>query len=263
MATGSQEKNDPQVPEGAVRLNKVLAGAGVCSRRGADELILQGAVRVNGETISTPGVKVVPGKDRIEVRGVPIQTVEPETRTHEYIVLFKPVGVVTTASDPRGRRTVLDLLPKEVRALRPFPAGRLDYNSEGLLLLTTDGEVVYRLTHPKWHLEKVYHVVVRGVVPQEALDAMQRGMRLSEGETLAPVGVSVFKVKDERTTLEMVLIQGVNRQIRRMCRDLGLEVFWLRRVRQGPLELGDLEPGGWRNLSQSEAVDLRKAVGLG
>ena len=253
-------RNTQNMPEEFVRLNKVLASAGVCSRRKADEYIQAGRVTVNGQVADTPGVKVVPGKDRVAVDGEPIGA--PETKRQEYLLLHKPVEVVTTAKDPQGRRCVLDLLPRDLRAKRVFPVGRLDFYSEGLLLLTTDGELTHRLTHPSHHLPKVYHVAVRPAPSQKQLDTMRRGMRLAEGETLAPVTVDILREKGNTVWLEMTLIQGVNRQIRRMCRDLGLNIVKLRRVRQGPVALGDLPPGKWRRLSGKEVAALKKAVGL-
>lgn len=242
-----------------LRLNKFIAQCGIASRRGADDLVFAGKVTVNGVPADSPGIKVDPGRDEVLVDGKRAALPGKDGIT---LILHKPVEVVTTASDPQGRRTVLDLLPPEVQDLRPFPVGRLDFFSEGLLLLTTDGELCYRLTHPKWHLPKVYEVTVRGKVPSSAVEIMRKGMTLKDGEKLAPARVFVKKPVAGAQVLEITLIQGVNRQIRRMCQDLGLTILRLSRVRQGPLELGNLKRGTWRELSAKELSDLKKAVKL-
>lgn len=244
--------------ENSVRLNKFLAQNGLCSRRGADELIRQGAVTVNGR-VAEAGTKVDPAQDEVAVHGRPVAQARTATLT---IALHKPVQVVTTARDPQGRTTVLDLLPPEIRKLRPNPVGRLDFLSEGLLLLTTDGELCNRLTHPRHHVPKTYRVRLRGRVSDEALRSMRSGMTLVEGEVLAPVPTRVLSEAFGETLLEMILVQGVNRQIRRMCRDLNLTVLQLTRTAQGPVPLGDLQPGAWRELTPRELRDLRKAAGL-
>lgn len=255
---------DKGVAEG-VRLNKALADAGVCSRRRADELVFAGRVRVNETVADSPALRVVPG-DRVELDGRPVQLKASEEKVC-WLMLNKPVQVVSTASDPEGRETVLDLVPDPWRRRRLFPVGRLDYFSEGLILLSDDGELAHRLTHPRWHLSKVYHVLVRPEDGEDsvpaALSLMRRGMTLAEGEKLAPVEVRVLPSKSSRgILLEMVLHQGLNRQIRRMCRDVGFTVLRLRRVKEGPLELGSLAPGRVRPLSDLEVAALRRAVGL-
>ena len=242
-----------------VRINKYLAQCGVASRRGADELVQAGRVTVNGLPADQPGVKVRPGLDEVAVDGRPVR---PTTEPDLVLAVHKPVQVVTTLDDPQGRPTVLGLLPRELAGRRPVPVGRLDYFSEGLLLMTTDGELCHRLTHPGHHLEKVYEVLVRPVPSPEALETMRQGMTLAEGETLAPVGVDPGPVVAGSQVLALTLIQGVNRQVRRMCRDLGLTVLKLKRVRQGPVRLGDLAPGQWRELTGDEAGTLYRAVGL-
>ncbi|MGE4552554.1 MAG: pseudouridine synthase, partial [Desulfovibrionaceae bacterium] len=216
-------------------------------------------VRLNGAVVTSPGVKIRPGVDRLEVSG---REVRPAAGPELTLLLHKPVEVVTTLRDPQGRRTVLDLLPPEVQARRPAPVGRLDYFSEGLLLLTTDGELCHRLTHPSRHVDKEYEVLVRPPARPEHLEAMRRGMTLAEGERLAPARVEALAPDQGRQTLRLTLGQGLNRQIRRMCRDLGLTVLRLRRVRQGPVRLGDLPPGAFRELQPRELAALRRAVGL-
>lgn len=243
---------------GAVRLNKALAQAGVCSRRSADELINSGRVTVNGEPAGL-GATVRPGLDDVRVDGRPVAA---PSEAHLYFMLNKPVEVVTTARDPQGRRTVIDLMGQEAKGRRLFSVGRLDFFSEGLLILTTDGELANRLMHPSWHLPKLYRVTVREDVPAAALEAMRSGMTLAEGERLAPVKAGVVRKDSRSSEIEMELAQGVNRQIRRMCRDLGLTILKLVRVAQGPLRLGDLPKGRHRPLGPDELAALRKSVGL-
>lgn len=259
-----QQEEIERVAEG-IRLNKALADAGVCSRRRADELIFAGRVRVNGVPAENPGQRVLPG-DGVSLDGRPVR-LKAEQADHCWLMLHKPVRVVSTASDPDGRETVLDLVPEPWCRRRLFPVGRLDFFSEGLILLTDDGELAHRLTHPRWHLSKVYHVLVRpergeaSVAP--ALSLMRRGMTLAEGDRLAPVEVRVIPGAPARgVLLEMVLHQGLNRQIRRMCRDVEFTVLRLKRVKEGPLELGGLPSGRVRPLSAVEVTALRRAVGL-
>ncbi|WP_368365012.1 pseudouridine synthase [Desulfolutivibrio sulfoxidireducens] len=253
------------VPVQALRLNKALSQAGVCSRRRADELVLAGKVAVNGVVIHEPGLKIDPNRDNVVVDGQKVDFLP--LKEHLYLLFHKPVQTVTTASDPQGRTTVFDLLPPTVRRAGLFTVGRLDYFSEGLLVFTDDGELVHRLTHPSTHVPKIYRVLVRGEVTEGMLATMRGGMRLAEGEILAPVTVSVLEhdpdhAPGSRTLLEMRLIQGVNRQIRRMCRDLGLTVLRLVRTQQGPIHLGDLPRGQTRPLTPAEVASLRDAAGL-
>ncbi len=242
-----------------VRLNKYLADAGIASRRGADALIQSGRVCVNGLIQREPGTKVVPGHDTVLCNGALVATGQD---IPAYVMLHKPVHTVTTVHDPQGRKTVLDLLPENLRKQRLFPVGRLDYMSEGLLLLTNDGEVTLRLTHPSYEHPKKYEVLVREAVTEKILRGMRQGMRLKEGERLAPVEVDAIPTASGATLLRMTLRQGVNRQIRRMCRDLDLTILRLRRVELGPLLLGALEPGAWRVLSADETLALKSSLGL-
>ncbi|WFS60888.1 pseudouridine synthase [Pseudodesulfovibrio thermohalotolerans] len=247
-------------PSDSIRLNKFIAQCGVASRRGADEMVFAGRVTINGSVADSPGVKVTPGRDNVCVDGKSIgQQADAADLT---IMLHKPVETMTTAKDPQGRKTVLDLLPPEIRKRRPFPVGRLDFFSEGLLLLTTDGDLCYRLTHPKYHLPKVYLVTIRGSVPQKAVQTMRQGMTLKEGDKLAPAKVRLKKPVAGTQQLEITLIQGINRQIRRMCDELGLTILRLRRVSQGPVALGNLKRGAWRELTAEETAALKKNVGL-
>lgn len=247
-------------PSDTLRLNKFIAQCGVASRRGADDMVFAGRVTVNGEPADSPGLQVDPDRDEVAVDGKIIG--RKASAGDLTLMLHKPVETMTTARDPQGRKTVLDLLPPEIRKKRPFPVGRLDFFSEGLLLLTTDGDLCYRLTHPKYHLPKVYVVTIRGSVPQRAVQTMRQGMTLREGDKLAPATVRVKKPVAGTQQLEITLIQGVNRQIRRMCEELGLTILRLARVRQGPISLGDLKRGEWRELTAEETAALKKDVGL-
>ncbi len=223
---------------------------------------MAGKVVVNGVLSREPGVRIDPFRDDVVVDGQKV-AFSPQ-KTHIYLVFHKPVQTVTTASDPQGRPTVYDLLPSDIPRQGLFTVGRLDFYSEGLLLFTDDGELTHRLTHPSTHVPKIYHVLVRGQVSEHTLAAMGQGMRLAEGEILAPVAATVLhRESPDRTLLSLRLIQGVNRQIRRMCRDLGLTVLRLVRVAQGPVELGGLPRGTFRPLTPEEVSALRAAAGLG
>lgn len=246
----------PAVQTATIRLNKAIAQAGICSRRAADRLIQDGLVRINGAVVNSPGIQIDPGKDQVLVKGRPLPSLSVQEAEHLYLAMYKPSGIVTTAKDPQGRQTVLDLLPVHLRRRRPVPVGRLDLLSEGLLLLTTDGGITLRLTHPRYDHSKVYHVLVRGQVTQDKLETMRNGMRLVEGEQLAPVQIRILRRDPPQTLLEMTLHQGINRQIRRMCRDMNLHVARLIRVQHGPVQVTGLAPGAWRHLSAKEIHDL-------
>lgn len=243
-----------------IRINKALADAGICSRRKAETLVAQGLVSVNGQTIVDLATKVDIDKDAITVGGVPITT---STADRTYIMLYKPVQIMCTSHDPEGRTTIMDILPAQWQKKRLYSVGRLDYFSEGLLILTDDGVLAHALTHPRHHCAKVYEVCVRENVTDAMLTTMRRGMTLEEGEKLAPVGVSAIShISGHSTTLRMTLHQGVNRQIRRMCRDMQLTPLRLTRIAQGPLSLGNLTNGTTRELSQQEVAALRHSCGL-
>lgn len=259
--TGPGSSSGPSLDPGqcgpGLRLNKALAQAGLCSRRAADELVSAGRVLVNGLPAS-PGVLVTPGRDEVTVDGRPVKLAgAAPSRT---ILLNKPVEVVTTSADPQGRVTALSLIKDMAGPDRFFSIGRLDYYSEGLLLLTTDGDLAQALMHPSTHVPKTYEVLVRGPDVEAGLARMRQGMTLAEGERLAPVKARVLSRQGrDRTLVEMILVQGVNRQIRRMCRDTGLTVLRLARVAYGPLTLGSLARGRARELAPSEIEALRKA----
>lgn len=248
-----------------IRLNKALADAGICSRRKADELIFAGFVMVNGVKAESPAQRIDREKDEVVCQGKKV--VFATQKKACVLMLHKPISVVSTVKDPEGRRTVLDFLPAAYKGRRMYPVGRLDFFSEGLLLLTDDGELANRLMHPRWHMPRIYHVKVRlphnGYHLEKTLACMQKGMTLKEGEELAPVKVEMLtRQKNLELWLAFTLSQGINRQIRRMCRDTGLTILTLRRVQQGPLQLGDLPKGQVRELTDEEMQELRRQVGL-
>jgi 23S rRNA pseudouridine2605 synthase len=234
----------------AERLQKVLARAGYGSRRAAEALIAAGRVRVNG-AVATLGAQADPATDRIEVDGRPVAAPAIEVT----LALHKPEGYVVTRADEQGRPTVYDLLPGAPPHLRYV--GRLDVATSGLLLLTTDGELAHRLTHPRYRVEKVYDVLLDEELPAEASDRLVRGVRLEDGMT-AP---AVVERRGERR-IRITIVEGRNRQVRRMCEAVGRRVVWLRRVAVGPIRLGGLAAGASRPLTAPEEAALRRLVGL-
>jgi pseudouridine synthase len=237
------------------RLQKILSAAGIASRRKAEELIQAGEVSVNGRVVTELGAKADRRVDRIAVKGRPLHLGVPRV----YLMLHKPVGVVTTLSDPQGRPTVRDLLAK-VRT-RVYPVGRLDYHSSGLLLLTNDGELAQRLMHPRYEVPKTYWAKVKGVPTAETLARLSRGVRLEDGRT-GPATVRRLRGQGEKAWLEITIAEGRRREVRRMCEKVGHPVEKLSRVRLGPVQLGKLLPGRHRDLSAREIAELRHAVGL-
>lgn len=229
------------------RLQKILSESGVCSRRKAEEYIVAGCVKVNGITAKL-GEKADATRDAIEVNGVTVGRTEEK----RWLMLHKPRGYVTTLSDEKGRKTVAALV--ENCGCRVWPVGRLDLDSEGLLLFTNDGEGTHRLLHPKHEIEKEYHVAVRGNIAS-ALPILNGAMRL-DGELLAPAQVTCLSETAEGGKLSVVIHQGKNRQVRRMCAMAGLEVRRLKRVREGTLRLGSLPLGKWRWLTEDEVKRL-------
>ncbi|MDI6844068.1 MAG: pseudouridine synthase [Anaerosomatales bacterium] len=245
--------SDARKPE---RLQKFLARAGVASRRRAEELIAAGRVRVNGETVTTMGVKVVPGCDAVEVDGV---EVAPPT-IHVYLMLNKPAGYVTTLKDPLGRPIVADLIPDTGR--RVFPVGRLDADTTGLLLLTDDGEFAQMLMHPRFHVPKTYLARVEGRPTERALQRLRDGVVLSDGPT-QPAQTELVDVGDGSSLVRITIREGRKRQVRRMLKHVGHPVIELHRERIGPLALGDLPEGAVRELTPEEVAALRTAAERG
>ena len=228
-----------------MRLNAYLARAGVASRRRSDELIKAGRVTVNGE----PGQlnTFVARRDRVELDGAPVE-LQPLT----YVLLHKPAGAVTTASDPQGRRTVVDLVEHESRVV---PVGRLDADTTGAILLTNDGELAHRLAHPRYEVEKVYEAEVEGEPSEETLERLRAGIELDDGPT-APAQAQLL----ERGTVELSIHEGRKHQVKRMLAAVGHPVTRLHRSRYAGLTLEGLEPGAWRELTPDEVASLREAA---
>jgi pseudouridine synthase len=233
----------------AERLQKIMAQAGIGSRRACEEIIRQGRVEVDGE-IATLGLKADLGRQRIVVDGQPLSRTEPLT----YVAVHKPRGILAVTQDDRGRRTVRDLvtLPGHL-----YPVGRLDATSEGLILLTNDGELANRLTHPRYEHDKEYHVLVQGFPSDATLRKWRRGVYL-DGRRTAPATVTRRRQEKGTTWLRIVMREGRKRQIRRVASSLGHPVLRLIRQRIGPLQLGKLQAGEWRHLSKQEIQALRR-----
>jgi pseudouridine synthase len=243
-----------------IRLHKALADAGVASRRACERLIAEGAVTVNGTLVTTSPAWVDPDSDRIAVSGQKINT-RPRL---VYVLFFKPRGVICTSGKDGDHRRAIDLVnhPSDVRL---FPVGRLDIDSSGLLLMTNDGELANRLTHPRYHLPKVYEVTVRGSVDDTEVKRMERGLYLSDrkrqqGDRTKPSRLTVLRRDRDRTRLRMELREGRNRQIRRMMALVGHPVKRLRRVQIGPLKLKGLRVGEWREPTGREIAALKRAA---
>jgi len=238
-----------------IRLNKFIAICGIASRRKADELIKQGRVTVNGEIVEKLGIKVDPEKDVIEVDGKKITYKEKLI----YLALYKPKGYIVSLKDPYNRPKVMDLLPgfKE----RIFPVGRLDYDSEGILLLTNDGELAYRLMHPRYKIERIYRVEVKGIPGPEKLEKLERGIPLY-GKRTAPSKVKLIAKKGKRALLEIRLYEGRKRQVKLMFLAIGHPVLKLKRISFGGITIKGLKPGEWRYLTKNEIEMLKKTVKL-
>ncbi|MFH1075512.1 MAG: pseudouridine synthase [Pseudomonadota bacterium] len=232
----------------AERIQVILARAGVASRRRSEDLVRQGRVTVNGALVTQPGFMATVGKDDIRVDGRPVSAREPKLS----VMLNKPRQVVTTAFDPQGRVTVLDIV-KGVNQ-RLFPVGRLDYETEGLLLLTNDGLFANRLQHPRYGVEKIYMAKVRGEPCPDAMDRLKNGIFI-DGRMTAPARVKKIKETRLHTWIEITIHEGRNRQVRRMCEAIGHPVLRLIRIGYGPLRLGNLRPGRFKLLKKNE-IDL-------
>ena len=238
-----------------MRLHVFIAHSGLCSRRAAEKLIEEGRVEVNGELVIEPGTKVEEN-DEVRVDGHPVKIAR-----HYTVLMNKPTGVVTTLSDPQRRPTIVRYLPDYGVTLKPV--GRLDMDTEGLLICTNDGEFAHRLAHPSFELEKEYVAVVEGVPTAKALNDLRRGVFI-EGRRTAPAKVEVIHTEDKKQTtgLRITIHEGRKRQIRQMCELVGFPVKTLRRVRIGPLRIRGMRPGECRLLGKEELNELRKIVGL-
>ncbi|MBR3815487.1 MAG: rRNA pseudouridine synthase [Clostridia bacterium] len=240
--------------DGKVRLQKYLAECGVASRRKCEELIENGKVKVNGHT-AVIGDKINPKKDLVTVSGKKIIAQKENT----YIVLHKPRGFITTMSDEMDRKCVAELI-KDLK-VRVFPVGRLDRDSEGMLLFTNDGEFANAMTHPTKHVPKTYRVTVRPSINEEQLTSLTTGIVIDDRKT-APAEVHVVTKEENRVVLEIILYEGRNRQIRKMCEEVGLEVARLKRTAIGSIKLGMLKQGSWRHLTDDEVRKLMIAAGM-
>ncbi len=240
--------------DGKVRLQKYLSECGVASRRKSEELIEQGAVRVNGQ-VAFIGDKINPKSDTVTVKGKKII----KLKSHTYIMLHKPRGFITTMSDERDRKCVAELI-KDVPG-RVYPVGRLDRDSEGMLLCTNDGEFANAMTHPRKHVPKTYRVTVRPTITQEQITELTTGIVIDDRMT-APAEIRVITREEGRVVLEIILYEGRNRQIRKMCEAVGLEVARLKRTAVGSVKLGMLKQGDWRDLTEDEVRKLMIAAGM-
>lgn len=232
-----------------IRLQKRIADSGFCSRRAAEDLMQKGKVKVNGKVVTTLGSKVVES-DKIEVDGKKLKFATENIT----LAFHKPAGVITSKRDPHHKNTVMDLLPSEYQNLKPV--GRLDKDSEGLLLLSSNGELIQRLTHPKFGHEKTYEVLVKGLVKADKLRVLETGKMKLDDKLLQPMFYRVLNSKDRKTWLELKLTEGRNRQIRRVLDALGFPVVYLKRTAIGQLPLGDLAKGEYRLLTSSDLEKL-------
>jgi 23S rRNA pseudouridine2605 synthase len=241
-----------------VRLQKIIAGSGISSRRKAEEYIRHGLVTVNGETVMTLGTKVDPLHDHIKVNGRHLKSKLPDM----FVMLNKPVGYLSTLHDPDGRPTIRQLMPKP--SLRLFPVGRLDFDSEGLLLLTNNGDIAQACLHPTHHVQKTYLVKVKGVLEDSQVQQVQqlrRGVALEDGQT-APAKVKKAGKAQANSWIEITIHEGRKHQVKRMFDHIGHPVIRLKRIQFGPLNLGKLLPGKTRYLTDNEANDLRHLLSL-
>lgn len=234
------------------RLNRAIAATGFCSRRRADELIASGKVVVNGNVVSDFNYAVDMSRDSLIVDGQPLKA-----KRLDYVVVYKPQGVVTTCSDEMGRESILELLPRNLAHLKPV--GRLDMDSEGLIILTNDGDLAQSLAHPSQHVFKRYEALVEGKITDAALKQLAKGMKLDDGFTL-PAETTLIKRSEDESIFEIAIREGRNRQIRRMCAKLGYPIIRLVRVAIGGLQLGEMEPGEWRHLTVREIKALKSGL---
>jgi 23S rRNA pseudouridine2605 synthase len=235
------------------RLQRILASHGVASRRASEQIILDGKVKVNGKVVRELGAKADPTKDRIEVEG---RLLQPQR--HRYLMLNKPSGYITTAHAERSRRTVMDLIDLRERV---YPVGRLDRDTEGLLLLTNDGELANRVTHPRYEIDKEYQILTHLRPSGQTLGAILKGVRV-DGALVVASEFRILRETAEGIELKLVIHSGINRVVRKMMDQYGIEIARLRRTRVGPIALGRMPVGRWRELSPGEVAGLFEAVGL-
>ena len=234
-----------------MRLQKFMARCGVASRRKSEEIIEEGRVKINGDIITQPGTKVDPDKDIIEVDNKKIKLEE----NNVYILLNKPVGYITTVDDEFGRKKVLDLL-SDIKE-RIYPVGRLDYDTSGFLLLTNDGDLAYKLTHPKYEVKKKYIADVEGIPTKNELEQFRSGLEIEDYVT-SKAQVKIINSSKGASTLEIVIHEGRNRQVRKMCAKIGHPVVNLKRIELDKIKLGNLKEGKWRHLTNKELESLKR-----
>ena len=244
-----------QTPKGAQRINRILSLAGIASRRMADEMVSEGRITVNDHVVREPGSKATWGKDIIRVDGKEIP--KPSDRT--YLILNKPFGYICSLKDPERRAIVTDLL-KDVPQ-RVYPVGRLDFNTLGLLLLTNDGDLSHRLTHPRYHVPKTYKATVEGMITEEALRLLRKGVMLEDGFS-GRSNASLVSKSGGKSVIRITVTQGRNRLVRRMIEAVGYLTVHLIRTGFGTLDLGNLKPGQYRYLEPDEVLALKRSVGL-
>ena len=235
-----------------VRLQKYIAMCGVASRRKAEELIEKGQVKINGEKVSELGTKVEIGADKVMVSGKEIKVIDKKY----YIMLNKPEGYVSTVNDQFDRPTVIDLIDSEIKS-RIFPVGRLDYDTSGLLLLTNDGDFTYRVTHPKFNMDKTYIAKIKGGINVSGLNRLRRGVKIDDYVT-SPAEVEILDAKDGITIVKITIHEGKNRQVRKMFEAVAAKVVELQRISIGKVELGNLPLGRWRYLTSHEISYLTR-----
>lgn len=239
------------------RIQKFVSRAGVASRRKAEEMILEGRIKINGQIILEPGCKIDPAKDIVVVDGVKIKPVHKM----EYVILYKPAGFVTTMHDPQGRPKVKDLIADI--PVRLYPVGRLDFNTSGLLFMTNDGDMANHLLHPRYEVKKVYEVAVKGLINPLQIKSLRNGVIMKgDPRVTAPAKVVLKQNKDKISRFQITIHEGRNRQIRRMCTAVGLKVAELKRIRYGCLTIRELEPGQYRKLTPFEIKRLKKDASL-
>ena len=234
-----------------MRINKFMAECGVASRRACDEMILEGRVKVNGKKIDTPGLEINEFNDAVTLDGRRITLVSKKY----YIMLHKPKGYVTTVKDDKGRKTVMELI--KIRS-RLYPVGRLDYDTEGLLLLTNDGQLAYALTHPSHEVPKTYIAKIKGKISDTEVRQLRKGVEI-DGKITLPAVVKIIETDDEFSRVEVTIKEGRNHQIKKMFEVVGKEVVFLKRTAIGPLKLGGLGRGEYKNLTSKE-IEILKAI---
>lgn len=232
-----------------MRLDKFLANQGIASRRGVLDLVRRNLIEVNGDVAKMASLQIDPEKDEVKVDGEIV-----EFKKNVYFLVNKPKGVISTTSDELGRKTVTSLIDS---VFKLYPIGRLDEDTTGAIILTNDGVLTHLLTHPKFHIEKTYQLLVKGYIPREKIEKLENGVKLKEGLTL-PAKVKILKKIKGDTLLELKIHEGKHRQIRRMCGVLGIDLVDLKRVAIGKLELGELKIGDYRELSKEEVESLSK-----